>query len=170
MRGLCGMFEGGRRWLDAAVTLDPLRMRYERRRRIAIVRELLQPARIAVDNWEGASFILQGPTGEVEIVDNLFDLWRKAELLGHHALDPLAEHFPESEDDQIATCAEPLPNVMPDTLLPWAQAPSDHPSSPDAGTSTRRIPVHVLIGFLGSGKTTCSTACCASRYCLTARC
>jgi G3E family GTPase len=91
MCGLCGMFESGRRWLDAATALDPAQVRRERLRRVALVREVLKPARIAVDDFEGASFVLRGPTGRTEIVDNLFDLWRKAEALGHKALDPLAQ-------------------------------------------------------------------------------
>ena len=46
---------------------------------------------IGVDDWEGASFLVRGPTGKTEIVDNLFDLWRKAEALCRPALDPLAD-------------------------------------------------------------------------------
>jgi hypothetical protein len=91
MCGLCGMFESGRRWLDAAATLDPGQVRRERLRRVVLVREVLRPARIAVDDWQGASFILRGPTGKTEIVDNLFDLWRKAETLSGRKLDPLAD-------------------------------------------------------------------------------
>ena len=50
--------------------------------RLAIVRQVLAPTRVAVDDFEGASFVLRGPTGATELVDNLFDLWRKAEALG----------------------------------------------------------------------------------------
>jgi len=59
-------------------------------RRVAIVQRVLAPTGVAVDDWEGASFLVRGPTGAVEIVDNLFDLWRKAEQLGHRRLDPLS--------------------------------------------------------------------------------
>ena len=90
MCGLCGMFEDGRRWLDAATTLDPTEFRRERLRRVAIVRRVLEPHRIGVDDWEGARFLVRSPTGAVEIVDNLFDLWRKAEMLCGRRLDPLA--------------------------------------------------------------------------------
>ena len=90
MCGLCGMFESGRRWLDAAATLDSAQVRRERLRRVAIVRQVLKSPRIAVDDWHGASFVLRGPTGRSEIVDNLFDLWRKAEALSGRRLDPLA--------------------------------------------------------------------------------
>lgn len=89
MCGLCGIFDDGRRWLDRAATLDPAALRRERLRRVAIVRRVLAPTGVIVDDWEGASFLVQGPTGAVEIVDNLFDLWRKAEQLGHRRLDPL---------------------------------------------------------------------------------
>ena len=90
MCGLCGIFDDGRRWLDRAATLDPAALRRERMRRVAIVRRVLAPTGVAVDDWEGASFLVRGPTGAVEIVDNLFDLWRKAEQLGHRRLDPLS--------------------------------------------------------------------------------
>jgi hypothetical protein len=83
------MFDDGRRWLDAAATLDPAAVRRERLARVAIIRRVLAPARVSVDDWEGASFLVHGPTGAVEIVDNLFDLWRKAEALSGRRLDPL---------------------------------------------------------------------------------
>ena len=51
---------------------------------------VLEPLRVGVDDWEGANFLVRGPTGAVEIVDNLFDLWRKAEALSGRRLDPLA--------------------------------------------------------------------------------
>ena len=92
MCGLCGIFDDGRRWLDRAATLDPAALRRERLGRVAIVRKVLAPHGIVVDDWEGASFLVRGPTGAVEIVDNLFDLWRKAEQLGHRRLDHLAVH------------------------------------------------------------------------------
>jgi hypothetical protein len=91
MCGLCGIFDGGRRWMDAAAILDSATFRRERLRRVDIIRGVLAPVRVGVDDWEGASFLVRGPTGAVEIVDNLFDLWRKAESLSGRRLDPLAE-------------------------------------------------------------------------------
>ena len=89
MCGLCGMFDSGRRWLDAAAVLDPSAARRERMVRLAIVRRVLAPARVTVDDFEGASFVLRGPTGATELVDNLFDLWRRAEVLAKRRIDPL---------------------------------------------------------------------------------
>ena len=57
--------------------------------RLAIVRRVLAPMRVTVDDFEGASFVLRGPTGATELVDNLFDLWRRAEALGKRRIDPL---------------------------------------------------------------------------------
>lgn len=150
MCGLCGIFESGRRWLDATTTLDPTRMRRERLRRVALVGEVLRTARIAVDDWQGASFLLRGPTGKTEIVDNLFDLWRKAQALGCTTLDPLAQHGSRSPVDpgawQAASFSQPV----------IAPAASDTRSAADSAPepAMHRIPVHVLTGFLGSGKTT----------------
>jgi hypothetical protein len=91
MCGLCGIFDSGRRWLDAGAILDAAALRRERLRRVAMIRRVLNPMRVSVDDWEGASFLVRGPTGAVEIVDNLFDLWRKAEILAGRRLDPLAD-------------------------------------------------------------------------------
>jgi hypothetical protein len=90
MCGLCGMFDNGRRWLDALTSLDPASVRRERALRVAIVRQVLAPARVAVDDFEGACFVLRGPTGATSLVDNLTDVWREAEKLGKRRLDPLA--------------------------------------------------------------------------------
>ena len=89
MCGLCGMFDIGRRWLDAADKLDPSARGASGLVRLAIVRRVLAPARVTVDDFEGASFVLRGPTGATELVDNLFDLWRRAETLGMRRIDPL---------------------------------------------------------------------------------
>lgn len=88
MCGLCGIFENGRRWMDLA-QLDPAALRRERLRRVAVIRTILAPVRVGVDDWHGASFVVRGPTGAVEIVDNLFDLWRRAEALSGRRIDPL---------------------------------------------------------------------------------
>ena len=69
----------------------PATFRRERLRHVDIIRSVLAPMRVGVDDWQGASFLVRGPTGAVEIVDNLFDLWRKAETLSGHRLDPLAD-------------------------------------------------------------------------------
>jgi hypothetical protein len=90
MCGLCGMFDNGRRWLDALTSLDPASVRRERARRIAIMRQVLAHSRVAVDDFEGASFVLRGPTGATILVDNLMDVWREAEKLGKRRFDPLA--------------------------------------------------------------------------------
>ena len=84
------MFDDGRRWMDAAATLDSAAFRRERLSRLAIIRRVLEPLRVGVDDWEGATFLVRAPTGAVEVVDNLFDLWRKAEALSGRRLDPLA--------------------------------------------------------------------------------
>jgi G3E family GTPase len=152
------MFESGRRWLEAAATLDAAHVRRERRRRVAIVRNVLKSARIAIDDWEGASFVLRSPTGRTEIVDNLFDLWRKAASLGHRSLDPLSE-MPSDEHEESASCDRPRqepPPVDTQETAP-ARAPAGwNEVAADAycGPVALRIPLHVLTGFLGSGKTT----------------
>jgi hypothetical protein len=141
MCGLCGMFESGRRWLDAAATLHPTQVRRERRRRVAIVRKVLKPARIAVDDWEGASFVLRGPTGRTEIVDNLFDLWRNAEALGHRSLDPLAR-MSSDECEEAGSWSRPSTDASP--AVPHLERPSDRAaasrftSSPAFSAAARR--------------------------------
>jgi hypothetical protein len=89
MCGLCGMFDSGRGWVDALSALDPATARRERMRRLAIVREVLAPTRVKVDDFEGASFVIRGPTGATALVSNLMGLWRESERLGKRRLDPL---------------------------------------------------------------------------------
>ncbi len=89
MCGLCGMFDNGRRWLDALSALNPAAVRRERMRRLAIVRHVLKPMRVKVDDFEGACFVVRSPTGAAILVDNLMDLWREAERSGKRRLDPL---------------------------------------------------------------------------------
>jgi hypothetical protein len=92
------MFDKGRRWLDALTSLDPASVRRERTRRIAIVRQVLAQSRIAVDDFEGASFVLRGPTGATILVDNLMDVWREAEKLSKRRFDPLA--MPDGDEER----------------------------------------------------------------------
>jgi G3E family GTPase len=161
MCGLCGMFESGRRWLDAAATLDSAKVHRERLRRVAIVRQVLKPMHVAVDDWQGASFVLRGPTGRSEIVDNLFDLWQTAETLGHRKLDPLNQTcFPlprnSGERSELHKTAQPRTSSSETRPPPGIRPTSSETQTPADATSetTTRIPVHVLTGFLGSGKTT----------------
>ena len=156
MCGLCGMFESGQRWLDAMAPLDPARVRRERQRRLAVIRPVLATASIGIDDWEGARFVLRGPTGKTEIVDTLLDLWRKAAALGHRGLDPLAQDLsedlsaPPGEFDDVDTMV--LDPKRPASVDP--PAVNVAPADAIAAAATGRIPVHVLTGFLGSGKTT----------------
>lgn len=165
MCGLCGLFESGRRWLDAAATLDQVQVRRERRRRVAIVREVLAASRMAVDDWEGASFVLRSATGQSAIVDNLLDLWRKAEEMGRSRLDPLVLYpaaatrsGPGSGPERGGTPTAPqqhgigaaaLTRHLEPAEAEWKRSPRSA-----AGRGSDRVPLHVLTGFLGSGKTT----------------
>ena len=92
MCGLGGVFEDGRRWMDAAGILDPAAQRRERLKRVAILKRVLTPYRIGVEDYDGR-FILTGPTGAAEIVDNLHDLWARAEAFARRPIDPLAADF-----------------------------------------------------------------------------
>lgn len=158
MCGLCGSFEDGRRWLDAATTLDPSAVRRERMRRLSVIRRVLKPARVGVDDFEGARFVLRGPTGASEIVDNLFDLWRSAEALGRRKIDPLA-HVPSGVSAR-PTISMPSPRQVAAAERTSAR----HPPAPQPLRAQRPNPgladgdgrtrLHVLTGFLGSGKTT----------------
>ena len=92
MCGLCGMFDERPPLARCGGDARSGAFRRERLRRVAHrARRCSRPRASRVDDWEGASFLLRGPTGATEIVDNLFDLWRKAEALSGRRLDPLAD-------------------------------------------------------------------------------
>ncbi len=90
MCGLCGVL-GVQHWTDQAGDAgEPVPTRRQARlRRIKLLNQILSFHRVRVDDWQGASMAVRGPTGQTELAETLADFWPKVEALAKHPLDPL---------------------------------------------------------------------------------
>lgn len=92
MCGLCGLFGGGEHWTAAAhpqVLASAHTRRAERAQQVRLGNVVLGCFALRLDDWQGASFVLSGPTGRRELADTLPDVWRTAAALLGRPIDPL---------------------------------------------------------------------------------
>ena len=97
MCGLCGTLGNGTHWADGLVqpgavlsaSAVPWLRRQARRERVALGNRLLRHYGLAMQDWQGAGFMLRGRTGGAAIVAGIGDLWPKAERLCGRLIDPL---------------------------------------------------------------------------------
>ena len=87
MCGLCGLLGEDLHWSDPLG--DELPRRRERLRRIAAINQVLAVFRLKVEDFQGASYLLLGATGNQELASGLDQLWRAAETMLGRPLDPL---------------------------------------------------------------------------------
>ena len=95
MCGLCGVL-GVEHWTDrtgadqaGGAGGGPTARRQARLRRASLLNDILSLYRIRVDDWQGTSMAVRGPTGRTELAESLIDLWPKAEAVSNRRLDPL---------------------------------------------------------------------------------
>ena len=96
MCGLCGIFQGGDHWTDGSNALSPdvqRTRRHDRLHRAAISNKVLKFYGLKLADWHGSSYVLSGPTGQSQIIDNIAALWSAAELMRKRSLDPLDEQL-----------------------------------------------------------------------------
>lgn len=87
MCGLCGLIGEDSHWSDPIDSSIPGRR--ERLRRIASINQIVAPFRLQVSDVQGASYLVQGPTGKQAIASGLEQLWKVAEDIVSRKLDPL---------------------------------------------------------------------------------
>ncbi|TWI47065.1 hypothetical protein IQ22_04397 [Pseudomonas duriflava] len=87
MCGLCGLLGEDAHWTDPLG--NDLPRRRERLRRIKAINLVIAPFRLSVADFQGASYLVQGPTGRQEMANGLEQLWHQAESILGRALDPL---------------------------------------------------------------------------------
>ena len=96
MCGLCGVLgadshvlegtsDGARRERASA----PRRRRLERARRVRLVNRVLAPFGCVLRDWNGARYVLRGPSGKTALLDNLPQVWRALERMAARPVDPL---------------------------------------------------------------------------------
>lgn len=94
MCGACGILQNGQDWTEGfgsreeAATLPPDRRLAERRRRMALINELLASTGVRLRE-QGRQLVLSGPTGATAVVTDLAHVWREADRLGRGEADPL---------------------------------------------------------------------------------
>lgn len=101
MCGACGVLGGGPEWLDRAGNPDGIgaegtvtRMA-ERQKRLQLVNRLLAPTGAKLRDFN-VKLLLQGPTGQTKLVDDLTHVWLAADAIGLRPVDPLDDVFIDS--------------------------------------------------------------------------
>lgn len=91
MCGLCGLFQGTSHWTDSKLGegTAALPRRQERLRRVTAVNRVLKHYRLKLSDWQGSAYLLSGPTGQSQVIDNIAALWPMAEAIARRPLDPL---------------------------------------------------------------------------------
>jgi len=87
MCGLCGLLGGDFHWSSSIQTGLPNRQ--ERYQRVAQANRILAFYQLRLGDFQGVSYVLTTATGRSEIVSDLGQIWRTAELISGRALDPL---------------------------------------------------------------------------------
>jgi hypothetical protein len=88
MCGLCGVLGGESHWTDPTGSAGRTR-RHDRLVRAGQANAVLKHYALSLDDWHGRSYLLRSLTGGSVQVDNLTDLWAKAEQLSRRRCDPL---------------------------------------------------------------------------------
>ncbi len=87
---LCGAFGGEDHWSTRAESSASGRTRRaERLERVRAANAVLRAFALRLDDWQGTSFLLSGPTGRREIVDTLPQVWEMAGRMLGRKIDPL---------------------------------------------------------------------------------
>jgi hypothetical protein len=92
MCALCGVFGNEDHWtnnLAASFSGAPTTHRARRLARVAAANVVLTQFGLALRDWEGAKYQLSSGTGNIDIVDNLAQIWQAAERILGKACDPL---------------------------------------------------------------------------------
>ncbi|MCO7642412.1 hypothetical protein NJI34_37195 [Pseudomonas sp. S 311-6] len=88
MCGLCGLLGEDVHWSDP---VNDAPRRQARQRRIQVLNEVLRPFRIAVADFQGSGYLLQGATGKQVLASGLDGVWDGVASLLGRVPDPLDE-------------------------------------------------------------------------------
>ncbi len=95
MCGLCGVFQGSEHWTDASAGPEALRRtrRQARLHRVAATNRVLGYFRLKLSDWRGCAYVLSGPTGQSQVIDNVAAVWPAAARMQRRAVDPLDDEL-----------------------------------------------------------------------------
>ena len=93
MCGLCGLFGGADHWTEASANPQVFggkqTRRAERAERVRLANRVLSAFALRLDDWQGATFVLSGPTGKREMAETLPAVWKAAASMLGRSIDPL---------------------------------------------------------------------------------
>jgi hypothetical protein len=93
MCGLCGLFGSTDHWTAASASLRVFpgarTRRAERAEHVRVANAVLGAFAIRLDDWQGSSFVVSGPTGRREMAATLPEVWQAAAAMAGRKLDPL---------------------------------------------------------------------------------
>lgn len=92
MCALCGVLGSEDHWTDSPVPSlrgEPTTRRARRLARVAAANLVMTQFGLTLTDWEGAKYQLRSGKGQIEIVDNLAQIWQAAERILGKACDPL---------------------------------------------------------------------------------
>ena len=101
MCALCAVLGRSNHWTDAAgrsefsVAGNKLTRRYERGRRAALIKPVVEYLGLDLDDWGGTSWLISDRAGRSEEVYQLTEIWAAAERLAGRTCDPLDPDFIE---------------------------------------------------------------------------
>lgn len=96
MCSLCGMLGAEPHWTDSSRSApgEQAHARWrERQARVRLVNTVLRHYGLTLAEWSGSSYVLSSRTGRTAMVDNLSELWGRAEQLCGRPCDPLDERL-----------------------------------------------------------------------------
>ena len=94
MCGLCGIFGTDDHWATkkgGRASADPRLRRMDRQARLQAVNALLRNRRLKVSDWQADTFVVSSPTGKIEIVSHLAEIWTVVEDRFGGVFDPLSD-------------------------------------------------------------------------------
>ena len=91
MCGLCGVLGAGDHWTEGGPDGPGAERtrRHVRLDRVDKLNRVLSHYRLRADDWQGSRYLLSGPTGGTDIVDDVAHLWQAAERMLGRRCDPL---------------------------------------------------------------------------------
>ena len=89
MCALCGAFGGEEHWSTRAEPESGQTRRAERLARVRAANAVLAAFAMRLDDWQGAHFVVAGPTGRREVVATLPQVWDAAARMLGRPIDPL---------------------------------------------------------------------------------
>ncbi|MBZ8134487.1 hypothetical protein [Afifella sp. IM 167] len=97
---VCAIFGAGEHWSDFGRLRnerlpfgDIQHYRQERKRRIAMINEILAPIGLACEDWDGEALSISDAQGRFKIAHTLTDLWPVIEEMSPARIDPLGPGF-----------------------------------------------------------------------------